>query len=97
MKIVRQAVAGTLESSDLMVKVAPREEGLEIALQSEVIFQFGSQIEHVIRDTLSKLGVTDGLFIIEDKGALDCVVRSRVQTAVQRAADVWDVKWSALS
>jgi citrate lyase subunit gamma (acyl carrier protein) len=37
------------------------------------------------------------MFIIEDKGALDCVVRSRVQTAVQRAADVWDVKWSALS
>jgi len=97
MKIVRQAVAGTLESSDLMVKVVPREEGLEIALQSEVIFQFGAQIEHVIRDTLEKLGITDGLFIIEDKGALDCVVRSRVQTAVQRAADVWDAKWSALS
>ncbi|TBW36098.1 citrate lyase acyl carrier protein [Siculibacillus lacustris] len=97
MKIVREALAGTLESSDLMVRIAPREEGLEVVLQSEVIHQFGTQIEAVVRETLAKLAIVDGLVVIEDKGALDCVIRARVQTAVQRAVDEWTAEWSALS
>lgn len=96
MKIVREALAGTLESSDLMVRIAPHDAGLEIALQSEVIHQFGAQIEAVVRDTLAKLGVSDALVVVEDKGALDCVVRARVQTAVQRGAEDWNPEWSAL-
>lgn len=97
MKIVREALAGTLESSDLMVRVAPRDGGLEIVLQSEVIHQFGPQIEAVARDCLAKLGVTEGLVMIEDKGALDCVVAARVQAAVARAVDSWTPDWSALA
>ena len=97
MKIVKEALAGTLESSDLMVRIAPRDDSLEIVLQSEVIQQFGAQIEAVVRETLARLGITDGLIVIEDKGALDCVVRARVETAVQRGVDVWTVDWSALT
>jgi len=97
MKIVREALAGTLESSDLMVRVAPLDETLEVVLQSEVIHQFGDQIEKVVRETLAKLGIDAGLVVIEDKGALDCVIRARVQTAVQRAVDDWNPEWSALS
>ena len=42
MKIVKEALAGTLESSDLLVKVAPSPSGtVEIVVQSEVIRQFG--------------------------------------------------------
>ena len=96
MKIVREALAGTLESSDLMVRVAPKDD-LDIVLKSEVIHQFGRRIEEVVRDTLAKLDVTTGQFLIEDKGALDCVVAARVQTAVMRAADAWTDDWSALS
>jgi len=97
MKIVREALAGTLESSDLMVRIAPRDQGIEIVLQSEVIHQFGAQIEAVVRDALDKLGVEAAELLIEDKGALDCVIRARVQTVVQRAADAWAPEWSALS
>ncbi|MDR3515382.1 MAG: citrate lyase acyl carrier protein [Azospirillaceae bacterium] len=109
MRIMREALAGTLESSDLMVRIAPRAEGLEIVLQSEVIHQFGIQIEKVVRETLARLDVVDALVVIEDKGALDCVIKARVQTAVLRAtvapgdalsprriADA-PVDWSALS
>jgi citrate lyase subunit gamma (acyl carrier protein) len=96
MKIVREALAGTLESSDLMVRVGPLDDGLEVVLQSEVIHQFGEQIEAVVRETLARLGIAEGLIVIEDKGALDCVVRARVQTAVQRAVDEWTADWSAL-
>lgn len=97
MKIIREALAGTLESSDLLVRIAPKEDGLELVLQSEVIHQFGPHIEKVARDCLARLGITEALVVIEDKGALDCVVAARVQTAVSRAVDEWNPDWSALS
>ncbi|PWC31407.1 citrate lyase acyl carrier protein [Azospirillum sp. TSO35-2] len=98
MKIVKEALAGTLESSDLLVKVAPAPgAGLEIVISSEVMQQFGAQIDHVVRDTLNKLEVTAGLVVVEDKGALDCAIRARVQTAVMRGAEAQQINWSALS
>jgi citrate lyase subunit gamma (acyl carrier protein) len=97
MKIVREALAGTLESSDLLVRISPKENGLELVLHSEVIHQFGPHIERVARDCLTRLGITQALVIIEDKGALDCVVAARVQTAISRAVDEWAPDWSALS
>ena len=35
MKIVKAAQAGTVESSDIVVKIEPREEGVEIELSTE--------------------------------------------------------------
>ena len=98
MKIVCEAMAGTLESSDLMVKVAPASDGaLEVFIKSEVIRQFGDQIRRVVDDTLSRLGVREGVVVVEDKGALDCAIRARLQTAVLRGAEEADLDWSALS
>jgi citrate lyase subunit gamma (acyl carrier protein) len=48
MKIVQAAMAGTLESSDLMVKVSPVESGLDVVIQSEVYKQFGDRITEVV-------------------------------------------------
>lgn len=87
MKIVKEAFAGTLESGDAKVKVIPAEGPTEIIIFSDVIKQFGQQIREVSLSTLQKLGVNDGLIIIEDKGALDCVLRARIQCAVLRASE----------
>lgn len=97
MKIIKAAVAGTLESSDLMVKVSPSAGGLEVVVNSEVMRQFGHQIRLVADETLRKLGVTDGTIVIEDKGALDCAIRARLQAAVLRGAEVEELNWSQLS
>jgi citrate lyase subunit gamma (acyl carrier protein) len=98
MQIVKEALAGTLESSDLMVKVAPSSDGtLDVVINSEVMRQFGAQIEKVVRETLVRLGVVEGLVVVEDKGALDCAIRARLQTAVMRGADCRDLDWSILS
>lgn len=97
MKIVREAIAGTLESSDLMVKIAPKDGDLELVLQSEVIHQFGPHIERIARECLERLGVREALVVIEDKGALDCVIAARLQTVVSRAAERWTADWDALS
>lgn len=96
MKIVREALAGTQESSDLMVKIAPVDGELEIVIHSEVIKQFGEQIRRVVEETLQAMAVHQGLIIVEDKGALDCVIRARLQSAVLRAADAQQITWEAL-
>ncbi len=50
---LKQATAGTMESGDIMIQIAPTDhEGLEIQLQSSVAYQFGDQIRHVIEETL---------------------------------------------
>lgn len=96
MKIVKEALAGTFESSDLLVKVAPAEGQLTVVINSEVIKQFGDQIKKVVDETLQSLGVEDGTIIVEDKGALDCVIRARVQSAILRGADGQQVEWEKL-
>ena len=97
MKIIKEAVAGTLESSDLLVKVAPGEpDRLDIHIRSEVMRQFGAQIRAVVVDTLARLGVTEGDVSIEDKGALDCTIRARVEAAILRSSGA-EIDWSRLS
>lgn len=41
------------------------------------------------------MNVHRGLIIIEDKGALDCVIRARLQSALMRAADDQTINWGA--
>ncbi|ACX87805.1 citrate lyase acyl carrier protein [Pectobacterium parmentieri] len=96
MKIVKESLAGTFESSDLLVKVAPADGKLTVVINSEVIKQFGHQIKQVVNDTLKALDVQEGTIIVDDKGALDCVIRARVQSAVLRATDGQQIEWETL-
>lgn len=97
MKLVKNSIAGTLESSDIQIIIEPCEEkGLVIELKSSVEKQFGRQIRNVIGETLKGLGVEAARVIAVDKGALDCTIRARVQSAVFRAAGIkekydWEV------
>ena len=93
MKIVKAAQAGTVESSDVIVKIEPAENGIEIALTSSVLQQYGARIEAVIRETLEALHVTAARVEAIDKGALDCTVRARTEAAVYRAADSDEYDW----
>ena len=83
-EIVRVASAGTLESSDAYVEIEPADEGIEIQLESVVKAQFGEAIEQAARETLASCGVERARLTISDRGALECVLRARVETAVLR-------------
>ena len=87
---IKNAVAGTLESGDIMVQIVPGE-GLQGELQSSVAAQFGRQIKAVITETLQGLGIDNASVKATDKGALDCTIRARVTAAAVRATgkDVW--------
>ena len=94
MRIVREALAGTLESNDALVRVAPSDT-LAIDVKSTVLAQYGEQIHEVVQETLERLKVTEGLVSVDDKGALDFTIKARVQGAVLRASDE-PVDWSTL-
>lgn len=87
MEIQKQAVAGTLESSDAMVTVEPAEKGSGIlfSLDSAVIHQYGDQIKKVVTETLKRLEVEDVRIAVIDRGALDCTIKARVECAVFRS------------
>lgn len=69
---------------------------IRLELESLVKQQFGAAIEQVVRETLAKLGVERALVSVDDKGALECILRARVQAAALRAAEQTEIQWSAL-
>lgn len=94
MEIVTTGLAGTMESSDIMVTVSKSTgEGITIELTSSVSKQFGKQIRGVIHECAEKLGVMDAHIIAVDQGALDCVIKARVKTALYRACLSTDYTW----
>ncbi len=83
MEIVKNASAGTMESSDVYVEIEPAA-ALEIQLESVVREQFGEDIRKVVGEVLAECGVEKACVRVIDRGALDCVIRARVETAVIR-------------
>ena len=83
MQIVKNASAGTMESSDVYVEIEPAD-SLEIQLESVVKEQFGEDIRRVVGEVLNQCGVQKACVRVVDRGALDCVIRARVETAVIR-------------
>ena len=88
MEVLKTAVAGTLESSDVMVTVRPNPgKGLEIEIQSVVLSMFGDQIRATVKEVAASFGLKDAVIELQDKGAIDCVIRARVSAAICRAAE----------
>jgi len=86
-KIVRYAAAGTLESSDAFVSLEPSTDGLTIEIDSVVQKQFGAAIYQAVEETLRDLQVNAAKVSVVDRGALDCVIRARVEAAVLRGRE----------
>ena len=87
MKIVRSASAGTMESSDAYVEIEPGIDGIDIRLDSIVKAQYGDAIETTIQKVLRENQVDSAVIRVVDRGALDCVIRARVETAVVRGRE----------
>ena len=92
------AHAGTLESSDAFVRVIPiDEQGIVIELESSVEEIYGDAIRALILEAATAMNVDGVKLIVQDKGALDYVIKARVQTAILRATGEIEPDWSALS
>lgn len=85
MKLTGTGRAGTLESGDILIEVEPAAGETEILLRSSVMRLYGQQIRAVLLQTLEELDLQGVQLTAQDKGALDCTIKARLQTAVARA------------
>lgn len=97
-KILEASHAGTLESSDAFVRVMPiEEEGVVIEIESTVCEIYGDAIRTLVAQTIGAMQVDKIKVIVQDKGALEYVIKARVQTAILRALGTKNPDWSSLA
>ncbi|EBX3461668.1 citrate lyase acyl carrier protein [Salmonella enterica subsp. enterica serovar Give] len=94
MKINQLAVAGTLESGDVMIRIAPLDtQDIDLQISSSVEKQFGEAIRATILEVLSRYDVHGVQLNVDDKGALDCILRARLETLLARASGIAALPW----
>ena len=81
MVIRNEASAGAAESADVLVTVRPA----ETRITSTVRLQFGAAIEQTVRSVLRAADVQQGEIAVDDHGALDWILRARLEAALARA------------
>ncbi|NLI96666.1 MAG: citrate lyase acyl carrier protein [Synergistaceae bacterium] len=82
--VLEIAQAGTLESADCLVTVAPAEEfGLDYRGGNRKIY--GERTRKLVLETLKRFGISEVQVTIQDQGALELVIRARLETALKRA------------
>lgn len=88
MKTLKKAAqAGTVESADILITVAPAESGvgIQVNLKSPTLKQYGRKMIALIEASVKAQGVEDAVIDATDKGALDYTIEARTKTAVLRA------------
>ena len=89
MRLENTGIAGTLESSDVMVTVSPNpSSGIDIQIDSAVSAQYGDEMRETVQAVMREFDISDAVVQLQDKGALDCVIRARCETAACRALGV---------
>ena len=86
--IVQSAQAGSRNKGDLVVTIKPRKKGsgLKLEIQSSVGKLFGKSINTTVEQKLDELNIKDAIVKIEDDGALDYVIKARIEAAVLKAS-----------
>lgn len=87
MKLSSASQAGSFESSDMIVLIepAPENTGRKIEVESTVMYQYGDGIKAIITEMLDEYQISDIHLIAKDKGAVEPVIRARIETAIRRS------------
>ena len=80
----RTATSGVKKNDDIYIMIEEGYDGIQLELQSTVYELFGDQITSLIQSVLKEQGLTNVRVYAEDFGALDFVVRSRMENAIMR-------------
>lgn len=80
------AQAGSLESNDIFIRVTGAPDGApgSITVESIVMQQFGEAITHNIRDCMAQFGLEAVNVHADDRGALECTIRARMEAVAAR-------------
>ena len=80
---MKVGVAGSKESNDCLVTVKENNK-TEIVIDSVVAAFFYDQIKATVEETLKEMKTENVLVTVEDKGALDYTIKSRLISAIKR-------------
>lgn len=81
-----EVTAGTENKGDALVTLELMSEGArQTELSSKVMSKYGESIKTSIEQTLDSLQIEHARIVVNDFGALDFVIRARIETAVKRA------------
>lgn len=85
MKLAKMSIAGSLESNDALITIQPVDKrGVELVIESIVEKQFRDRIEKAVRQVLKDYDI-DGVYVrVQDRGALDCTLKARMEAAILR-------------
>ena len=86
-RVIQYGQAGLAEKSDVLITIEPRQtgEGRLILVKSPVMLEFGRQITETVHAVLDEQAIDDVTVQVEDKGALEFVLRARCETALRRS------------
>ncbi|MBF4695293.1 citrate lyase acyl carrier protein [Fusibacter ferrireducens] len=99
MKLKKEASAGTMDSCDINIRLENNPLGTtnEIHLKSIVEKQYGDHIRNLISQVIDKYGLESVVVNAVDRGALDCTIKARVESAIQRGLDqAHTLEWSVV-
>jgi citrate lyase subunit gamma (acyl carrier protein) len=78
-----KGIAGSKESNDCLITIETSKK-TTIEINSIVGQFFYDQILKTVEDTLKEQNIENVSVIVEDKGALDYTIKSRLLTAIER-------------
>jgi len=98
MKLKKEASAGTMDSCDINIRLENNPLGQnEVHLKSVVEKQYGDHIKALIIEMIDKYGLEGVVVNAVDRGALDCTIKARVESAILRALDQeHSLEWSVV-
>jgi len=80
-----KGVAGSLESSDVMVIVEESgEEGINIQLDGVDRIRFKTDITSIAENIAKQKGLNGIKITINDRGAINATIAARIETAIER-------------
>ena len=68
----------------MFIQIEPDDKELTLEIDSVVANQHLDSIRGAVVDILNEFEISTGKIYIKDKGALDCVIRARMETALKR-------------
>jgi citrate lyase subunit gamma (acyl carrier protein) len=84
-KNIKTNFCGSLESGDCLITIEWNNEGENnIFIKSPFIRQFGKRIKKIALEILQEKKIKSCNLIIQDQGAIDEVIKSRIITALNR-------------
>jgi len=77
--------AGFASKSDCLARYTPSVDTISVSIESSVGTLFGGEIRRSALEMLDSYGVETGHLEIEDDGALDLVIRARIEAVLRKA------------